>query len=148
MKPDANAPDKEQRRKGKFFYGWTIITVLFFVEFVAYTTTGSTITLFFPKMSESLGWSLTQLNGAVTAAGLAGMVAAPITGPLLDRYGPRPVLAIGAVASGAALLLMTQVQEIWQYWILFGFIGALGMGELGRLSTGVVVSKWFFLGRN
>jgi len=143
MKPGTSGQDTQQRRKGSFFYGWTVITVLFLVEFIAYTTTGNTITLFFPKMSESLGWSVTQLNGAVTAAGLAGMLAAPITGPLLDRYGPRPVLAVGAVASGAALILMTQVQEIWQYWILFGFIGALGMGEMGRLSTGVVVSKWF-----
>jgi MFS family permease len=133
----------EQPKRGKFFYGWTIVTVLFLVEFISYTTTGNTITLFFPAMSEKLGWSLTQLNGAVTAAGLAGMAAAPITGPLLDRYGPRPILAVGAVAAGIALLLMTQIQEIWQYWVLFGFIGALGMGELGRLSTPVVVSKWF-----
>ena len=143
MERETGAPDTDQPRRGKFFYGWTIITVLFLVEFIAYASTGSTITLFFPKMSESLGWSLTQLTGAVTAAGLAGMVAAPITGPLLDRYGPRPVLAIGAIASGATLLLMTRVQEIWQYWVLFAFIGAMGMGELGRLSTGVVVSKWF-----
>jgi sugar phosphate permease len=143
MMPDTSETEPEQRRKGKFYYGWTIITVLFLVEFIAYSTTGSTITLFFPKMSESLGFSLTQLTGAVTAAGFAGMVAAPITGPLLDRYGPRWVLAFGAVASGIALVLMTQVQEIWQYWILFGFIGAMGMGEMGRLSTSVVVSKWF-----
>ncbi len=143
---DQQETTQESSQRGlrrKVYYGWTIVTVLFLVEFISYSTTGSTITLFFPKMSEDLGWSLTRLNGAVTAAGLAGMVAAPITGPLLDRYGPRPVLAVGAVVAGAGLLLMTQVREVWQYWALFALIGALGMGELGRLSTSVVVSKWF-----
>jgi len=129
--------------QARFFYGWVIVAVLFAVEFFTYATTGSTITLFFPKMTEELGWSLTQLTAAVTAAGIAGMFAAPITGPLLDRYGARPVLAGGAITAGAGLILMMRVQELWQYLLLFAVIGAFGMGELGRLSTPVVVSKWF-----
>ena len=129
--------------QARFFYGWVIVAVLFAVEFFTYATTGSTITLLFPKMTEELGWSLTQLTAAVTAAGIAGMFAAPITGPLLDRYGARPVLAGGAITAGAGLILMMRVQELWQYLLLFAVIGAFGMGELGRLSTPVVVSKWF-----
>ena len=127
----------------RFYYGWVIVSVFFVVEFVTYSTTGSIITLFFPSMMEEMGWSLTQLTGAVTAAGIAGMFAAPIVGPLLDRYGARLVLAGGGITAGGALLLMARVQEIWQYWILFGVVGALGMGELGRISTPVVVTKWF-----
>jgi MFS family permease len=141
-----NFPPKQtetERPRSRFYYGWVIVSVLFVVEFVTYSTTGSIITLFFPSMMEELGWSLTQLTGAVTAAGIAGMFAAPIVGPLLDRYGGRPVLAVGAVVAGLALLLMARVQEVWQYWLLFGAVGALGMGELGRLSTPVVVAKWF-----
>jgi MFS family permease len=128
---------------GRAYYGWVIVAVLFAVEFFTYATTGSTITLFFPKMMEEFGWSLTQLTAAVTAAGIAGMFAAPITGPLLDRYGARPVLAAGAITAGGGLILMMRVQELWQYLLLFAVIGAFGMGELGRLSTPVVVSKWF-----
>ena len=129
--------------RGRAYYGWVIVAVLFAVEFFTYATTGSTITLFFPKMMDELGWSLTQLTAAVTAAGIAGMFAAPLTGPLLDRYGARPVLAGGAVTAGVGLVLMMRVQELWQYYLLFAVIGAFGMGELGRLSTPVVVSKWF-----
>ena len=91
---------------GRTYYGWVIVAVLFAVEFFTYATTGSTITLFFPKMMDELGWSLTQLTAAVTAAGIAGMFAAPLTGPLLDRYGARLVLAGGAVTAGVGLMLM------------------------------------------
>ena len=136
-----SVPPKGKRRQ--FYYGWVIVSVFFVVEFVTYSTTGSIITLFFPSMMEEMGWSLTELTGAVTAAGITGMFAAPIVGPLLDRYGARPVLAGGAVTAGVALLLMARVQEIWQYWLLFGVVGALGMGELGRISTPIVVTKWF-----
>jgi MFS family permease len=132
-----------ERQRSRFYYGWVIVSVFFVVEFITYSTTGSIITLFFPAMMEEMGWSLTQMTGAVTAAGIAGMFAAPIVGPLLDRYGARPVLAGGAITAGGALLLMARVEAIWQYWALFGVVGALGMGELGRLSTPVVVTKWF-----
>jgi len=137
------SPTGPELPRSRFYYGWVLVSVFFVIEFVTYSTTGSIITLFFPSMMEELGWSLTQLTGAVTAAGIAGMFAAPIVGPLLDRYGGRPVLAVGAVVAGLALLLMARVQEVWQYWLLFGAVGALGMGELGRLSTPVVIAKWF-----
>jgi MFS family permease len=147
--PDRRQADHTQAERTeaapprRFYYGWVIVSVFFMVEFVTYSTTGSIITLFFPSMMEEMGWTLTQLTGAVTTAGIAGMFAAPIVGPLLDRYGGRPVLAIGALVAGGALLLMARVQEVWQYWLLFGAVGALGMGELGRLSTPVVIAKWF-----
>ena len=109
---------------GRTYYGWVIVAVLFAVEFFTYATTGSTITLFFPKMMDELGWSLTQLTAAVTAAGIAGMFAAPLTGPLLDRYGARPVLAGGAVTAGVGLVLVMRVQELWQYYLLLARVAA------------------------
>ena len=139
--PEGSPQRKRQRQR--FYYGWVIVAVFFVVEFVTYSTTGSIITLFFPSMMEELGWSLTQMTGAITAAGIAGMFVAPIVGPLLDRYGARSILACGAITAGIAMLLVGQVQEVWQYWLLFGAVGALGMGELGRLSTPVVITKWF-----
>ena len=103
------SPTGPELPRSRFYYGWVLVSVFFVIEFVTYSTTGSIITLFFPLMMEELGWSLTQLTGAVTAAGIAGMFAAPIVGPLLDRYGGRPVLAVGAVVAGLALLLMARV---------------------------------------
>ena len=115
MQSDQDEPQQppDHPRPSRIYYGWVIVGVLFIVEFFTYSTTGSTITLFFPQMMDELGWSLTQLTAAVTAAGIAGMIAGPITGPLLDRYGARPVLTFGAITAGGALLMMTRVQEIW-----------------------------------
>ena len=49
-------------------------------------------------MSNELGWSLTELTGAITAQSLAGMFLSPLVGPLLDKFGARPVMAFGALS--------------------------------------------------
>ena len=64
-------------------------------------------------MQETLGWSLTQLTGVVTAQAIAGMLLAPLAGALLDRYGARPVMFFGALSAGIELLLLTTVQAVW-----------------------------------
>lgn len=126
-----------------FYYGWIVLAVVFLAEFASSGMGGLTVALFFPSMGEDTGWSLTQLTGAVTAQGIAALVISPIIGPLLDRYGARPVMVAGAITAGTGMLLMMTIQSVWHYWVLYAIIGALGMGELGRLSGPIVVAKWF-----
>lgn len=126
-----------------FYYGWIVIGVVFLAEFTTSGMGGSTIPIFFPSLTEDLGWSLTSLLAALTAQSIAGMATAPLVGPLLDKYGAKPVMLFGAISAGIGLILLIWVQEVWQFWILYAIIGALGLNELGRLSGPVVVSKWF-----
>lgn len=126
-----------------FFYGWVIVGVVFFAEFAAASVGTLTIPLFFGAMADSLGWSLTQLVGAVTAQGIAYVAIAPFLGVLLDRIGARPIMAFGAVSAGVGLLFLMGVQEIWQFWVLYAIVGALGLHELGQFTGPVVVAKWF-----
>lgn len=104
---------------------------------------GQSTPLFFRPMHESLGWSLTLFTGAVTASTLAGTAVVPFLGRLLDRIGPRPVMLWGAVVAGVGLVLLSRVQEVWQFWILYAAVGALGLHELGSFTGTVVISKWF-----
>ena len=126
-----------------FFYGWVIVAVVFLAEFAAASVGTLTMPLFFGAMEESLGWSLTQLVGAVTAQGLAYIAIAPFLGVLLDRVGARPIMLFGAVSAGVGLLLLMGVQEVWQFWVLYAIVGALGLHELGQFTGPVVVAKWF-----
>ena len=77
------------------------------------------------------------------------MLLGPIVGLLLDRFGARPVMAFGAIVAGIGLILMSFVQNIWYFYVLFAVIGALGLQEAGHMATSVAVSKWFIrkLGR-
>lgn len=127
----------------RFFYGWIIVAIVFLAEFTTAGMGGSTIALFFIPMGNDLGWPLTMMIGAVTAQSVAAMISAPLIGPLLDRFGARPVMLVGAITGGIGLVAMMRIEAIWQFWALYAFVGALGLNELGRISGPVVVAKWF-----
>lgn len=126
-----------------FYYGWVIVATVFVAQFVASGMGGITLGLFFKPISDEYGWSLTLLTGAVTAGSIASMVVAPFIGPLLDRFGARPVMLAGTLFAGFGMLLMTVIQQIWQFWLLYAMVGALGLGEMGQFTGPVVISKWF-----
>ena len=126
-----------------FFYGWVIVVVVFIAEFVA-SGVGTFVTpLFFKELHSEMGWSLTMLTGALTAQTLANAGLSPIMGSLLDRFGARPVMLFGATVAGLGLLMLSQIQEIWQFWFLYGTVGALGLHEMGGFTGPVLITKWF-----
>jgi sugar phosphate permease len=45
------------------------------------------------------------------------------------------------------MLLMSFVQEVWQYWALYAAIGALGLAEFAGLASQAAVSNWFIYRR-
>ena len=126
-----------------FFYGWVIVGVVFVTEFLAAGVGTVTVPLFFKPISEEMGWSLTQLTGSITAQAIVGMFVVPVVGILLDRLGARPVMIFGAFTAGVGLLLLTQVQEPWHFWVLYAVVGALGLHGMGQFTGPVVVAKWF-----
>ena len=65
-----------------------------------------------------------------------------ITGPLTDRFGPRPVLAVGAASLGIGLWLTSLVGDLRVGYVTFG----LGMGiatACAYVPMVAVVSGWF-----
>ena len=80
---------------------------------------------------------------AVVFRTLATSLTGPVIGPLLDRYGPRMLLAIGAFLSGLAVMAKGGVQEYWQFVavsILLGLVAGAGRGMLVPATT---VARWF-----
>ena len=126
-----------------FFYGWIIVAVCFCADFFATGLGQSTVPLFFKPMKDSLGWSLSQLVGATTAATIGGIIVAPFLGRIIDRFGVKPVMLWGTIVGGVGMILMTFVQEVWQYWLLYGSIAALGLAEFSGLASQSAVNKWF-----
>ena len=130
-------------KRSPIYYGWVIVGIVFLAEFISGGMGGLTIGLFFTPMKNDLGWSLTELTGAITAQAIAGIAVAPIVGPVIDRFGARPVMLVGALGAGIGLILLMRIEFVWHFWLLYALVGALGLHELGQLTAPVVVSKWF-----
>ena len=71
--------------------------------------------LFLKSMTAEFGWSRTTFSSVVALASLANIIILPIAGFLVDRFGPRRIIAIGAVlgcATYAALSLANTYAEL------------------------------------
>ncbi|MET7746695.1 MFS transporter [Streptomyces sp. NPDC005385] len=83
--------------------------------------------------------------GAVTATlAMAGLVGNPLGGVWADRFGPRPVLALGWVTAGAGALLLAAVSNWWQAFTAAGVTGlgaALAWPALDTLLAEVVPQR-------
>ncbi|MBI3953715.1 MAG: MFS transporter [Chloroflexi bacterium] len=99
--------------------------------------------LFIKPMSEELGWSRGSLSLALTLRSLVNMVLGPVVGRILDRSGPRLLMAGGALAAGGSLLLLSQVHTLTQFYLIFGVLWSVGFSTMSGMVTTTVVSKWF-----
>ena len=127
----------------RLYYGWVIVAVCFVAEATAFGAGSASLAVFLQPMSDSLGWTRTTLTFALTVQQLGNILVAPVAGSIIDRRGPRLVMTVGAICAGAGFVLISQIQEPWQFYLLYGIAGAMGLREIGNLVTGSVISKWF-----
>lgn len=130
-------------KRPRFFYGWIIVAVSFLGDGIALGAGNSSFSVFLKPMSDSLGWSRTTFTGAVTVQTLLNLVANPVVGYIVDRYGPKIVMVVGALVAGVCYLLLGKITEPWQFYVLYAAAVALGLHEVGQLVTTATISKWF-----
>jgi MFS family permease len=99
-------------------------------------------TAFFEPIIDELGWSYAQVSLASSLRGLEAGLLAPLLGILVDRWGSRKLIFLGAIIAAAGLLLLSRSNS------LLMFYGAFALLSLGTSScTGIViltaVANWF-----
>ena len=123
------------------FYGWRIVAAAFLVLFTAYGAQYS-FGVFFAALLDEFHWSRAGLAGVFSVYAFAYCVFGFPAGRLTDRWGPRAVVTTGGVFLGAALAGMAWVTQLWQPYVLYGVVAALGMGTAYVPCNSTVV-KWF-----
>ena len=123
------------------FRGWVIVGGAFLVLFSAYGAQYS-FGVFFSALLEEFHWSRASLSGVFSLyASLYCVVGFP-AGRLTDLWGPRVVIAAGGLFLGSALAGMSLVTQLWQPYVLYGGVAALGMGT-AYIPCNTTVVKWF-----
>jgi len=82
---------------------------------------------FLKPMSMEFGWGRDVLSLAIAIQTLLWGVAQPFTGALSDRFGPVPVLGVGAVLYGLGLVGMSLATTPGMLYFAAGIVVGLGL---------------------
>src|SRR5207244_5962888 len=67
----------------------------------------------------------------------------PLVGPLVDRHGPRLVMALGVLSLGGGAIVLAAAGSAWHIMLGYGVVMAFGSIALGDLSGDATVARWF-----
>lgn len=99
--------------------------------------------VFVLPLSEEFGWKRAQVSSVYSAFLVVTGLAAPITGMLIDRCGPRLVYSLGLVFLGVSCLLASRLSELWQFQACIGLLAGAGVSMLGMVPASMLISRWF-----
>ena len=128
-------------KKPRFFYGYVIVIAGFLLMVITWGA-GHSFGVFLKPMAADFGWTRAMTSGAYSIAMFASGIYFVITGRLTDRFGPRIVITICGISLGLAYLLMSQINVLWQLYILYGVMVAMGLGS-GFVPLTSTVARWF-----
>ncbi|HZU07520.1 MAG TPA: MFS transporter [Chloroflexota bacterium] len=126
----------------RLFYGWIIVGAVVCLLAVAYVV-WYTFTLFLVALVREFGWTRAEVAGAFSLYVLVHAGCSPITGRLVDRFGPRPLVHLGALLVGLALVGCSQLTARWQLYLFFGVLAAIGVTMMGWVPCITLVGRWF-----
>jgi MFS transporter, OFA family, oxalate/formate antiporter len=66
----------------------------------------------------------------------------PIQGKLIDRFGPRKLIAVGTVLTGLSWMLVARMESLMELYLYYGVLGGLGTGIVYIGVVGLMV-RWF-----
>jgi oxalate/formate antiporter len=98
--------------------------------------------LFTNDLRTQLGASLPQVQ--VTFAILIVMQTffSPFQGYLIDKFGPRLLLSLGALTTAVSWVLASTITTVWGLYLTYGLLGGLGTGIIYVGVVGLMV-QWF-----
>jgi OFA family oxalate/formate antiporter-like MFS transporter len=101
-----------------------------------------TWTLFTGPLNQKLGTTLAELQWTFSLLIILQTFLSPLQAYLVDRFGPRNLIAIGAALSGGSWVLASFVQSLWGLYLSYGIIGGFGTGIIYVGIIGLMV-RWF-----
>jgi len=135
------------RRKGIF--SMRFFPTPWFVASLAFVVLGfsrgihSSFGVFNVALLDTFGWSRGATAGIFSIVLTIDAVLSPLVGYLLDRYGSKKIAIAGCLALVSGLFLSSQVSSLWQLYISFGIILAVGFTFTGMVPHVFLISEWF-----
>ena len=133
-------PSTSSKKPG-FFYGYIIVISGFIILTVMWGVMQS-FGVFLKPLAAEFGWTRAETSGAYSTSMLALGFLFMATGRLNDRFGPKIITTACGFSLGLGYLLMSQVSALWQLYLLYGVLIAIGNSS-GLVPLSSTIARWF-----
>src|SRR5215467_9065571 len=99
-------------------------------------------TLFTGPLNQKLGTTLAELQFTFSLLIILQTFFSPFQAFLVDRFGPKLLISVGAIMSGGGWVLSSYVDNIWALYFTYGVICGFGTGIIYVGIIGLMV-RWF-----
>ena len=130
-------------RPSGIFYGWWIVVVGIFVDALKHGTFNRGFTIYFLPIQEQLGVSRAALSLAESLGRLGAGIQGPAVGYMIDRLGPRPMIAVGGVLSGLGFILLSFTHSYWYFLLIYVVLLSVGFRVGYNQAVIAAVNQWF-----
>ncbi len=112
------------------------------IAMMAISSPQYTWTLFTGPLNQRLGTTLAEIQWTFSLLVILQTFLSPLQAYLVDRFGPRNLIAAGAILSGGSWVLASVVGSLQMLYLTYGVIGGFGTGIIYVGIIGLMV-RWF-----
>jgi MFS family permease len=130
----------------KLYSGWNIVAAAWGIHIIIAGTYVLGLGVLFNPIRNEMAWSATVTALAFSLRQFETGFLSPVVGFLVDKFGARKMVFTGIFILGLGFLLLGQIQNLWQFYVVFLFLSiGPSIGYAQPLNATIV--KWFSTNR-
>jgi len=126
----------------RYFYGWNVVGATFVMALGSFGLGFYGVAVYVAALQQLHGWSASTVSAPVTVYYVAGALLTAAIASVYERFGPRVVVAGGAVAMAASVAALGLVGRPWQLYPVF-LVMSVGWGAMSGAAINIILAPWW-----
>lgn len=125
-----------------FYYGWLVVAGAGATMFARNAAATLTLAVFVHPLGQELGWPRALIAGSASLGGVLAVLASPLVGWAVDRFGPRAVLVGSMAVLGLSTWSLAWAAVPWAFYLAYA-VGRVVFASSVQIGASVAVANWF-----
>ncbi len=134
--------ERPDQQDPKPFWGWRVVVAGACAQLVSGGFVQHAYTHYAVLLREEFGWGTTLIAAGFALNRVESGLLGPLQGAMLDRFGPRRVMQVGALFLGVGLYLFSTMNSAVEFFAYY-FLVAVGASLAGFMTVVTSVVGWF-----
>ena len=107
----------------------------------------TSFSLLYPEILNEFGWSRGLTAGAYSVGFIASTAMLPFLGPLVERFGPRIVIPVGALLTAGGFMMLMYINDPMGLYVAMGLLIMNGSMATSYVIHSMFIPNWFVRNR-